>query len=61
MKHINKENIMIAIAILAGIILAHITYPKDRAVINCGIAEISPDYSAEHRAACRQARSSYNQ
>jgi len=52
-----KEYILIAMAIVTGIYLAIITYPHDRQIINCGIAEISPDFTTELREACRQARS----
>jgi hypothetical protein len=52
-----KEFILIALAVVAGIFIAVSTHPTDRQVINCGIAEISPDYTNAMKEACRKARS----
>jgi hypothetical protein len=52
-----KEFILIALAVVAGIFIAVSTHPNDRQVINCGIAEISPDYTNAMKEACRKARS----
>jgi hypothetical protein len=51
-----KEYILMAIAIAAGIYLAFVTYPDNGRVIDCGIAEISPDYTNAMKEACRKAR-----
>ncbi len=51
-----KEYILIAIAIVLGIYMAYTTYPQNTQVINCSIAEISPDYSNDMKEACRKAR-----
>jgi hypothetical protein len=53
---ITKEFILIALAIAAGVVIAIATYPADRQVINCGIAEISPDYTNAMKEACRKER-----
>ena len=55
-----KEYVLIAIAIGFAIYVAIATYPNDRRVIDCSIAEISPDFTNEMREACRQARSQYD-
>ncbi|CAB4133667.1 hypothetical protein UFOVP257_389 [uncultured Caudovirales phage] len=54
---ITREFILIALAIVAGIYIAVVTYPNNGQVINCSIAEISPDYSNAMKEACRKARS----
>ena len=51
-----KEFILIALAVVAGIFIAVSPHPNDRQVINCGIAEISPDYTNAMKEACRKAR-----
>ena len=53
---ITKEFILIALAIAAGVVIAIATYPADRQVINCGIAEISPDYTNAMKEVCRKER-----
>lgn len=53
---INKEFILVALAIVAGVFLAIATYPDNGKVIDCGIAEISPDYTTAMKEACRKAR-----
>jgi hypothetical protein len=54
---ITKEFILIAIAIAIGIYIALATYPDDQRIIDCSIAEISPDYTNAMKEACRKARS----
>jgi hypothetical protein len=34
----------------------HVMMPNDQVVVNCSIAEISPDFTTEMREACRKAR-----
>jgi hypothetical protein len=51
-----KEYILIALAIVGGICLAVVTYPHNGQVVNCSIAEISPDYTNVMKEACRKAR-----
>lgn len=53
---ITKEFILIALAVAAGIVIAIATYPKNGQVVNCGIAEISPDYTTAMKEDCRKAR-----
>lgn len=53
---INKEFILIMIAVAIGVILALAYFPNDRRVVDCSIAEISPDYSNEMKEACRKER-----
>jgi hypothetical protein len=53
---ITKEFILIALAVTAGIVIAIATYPNNGQVVNCGIAEISPDYTNAMKEACRKAR-----
>jgi len=53
---INKEFILVIVAIAIGVFLALAYFPSDRRVIDCGIAEISPDYSNEMKEACRKER-----
>ena len=51
-----KEYLLIAIAIGFAIYVAIATYPNDRRVIDCSIAEISPDYTNAMKEACRKER-----
>lgn len=57
-----RENIKIAVVIiivfLVVIPILFLILPKnaDGVWINCGISEISPDFTTEMREACRQAR-----
>lgn len=51
-----KEYLLIAIAIGFSIYVAVATFPNDRRVIDCGIAEISPDYTNAMKEACRKER-----
>jgi hypothetical protein len=53
---ITKEFILIALAVAAGIVTAVATYPNNGQVVDCGIAEISPDYTNAMKEACRKAR-----
>jgi hypothetical protein len=53
---ISKEFILAMLAIAAGVILALAYFPSDRRVIDCSIAEISPDYTNEMKEACRKER-----
>jgi len=53
---ITKEFILITLAVAAGIVIAITTYPNNGQVVNCGIAEISPDYTNAMKEACRKAR-----
>lgn len=53
---ITKEFILIGLAIAAGVVLALATYPDNGKVIDCSIAEISPDYTNAMKEACRKAR-----
>ena len=53
---INKEFILVILAVAVGTILALAYYPTDRRVIDCSIAEISPDYTNEMKEACRKER-----
>lgn len=56
-----RENVkvtLLAILVFIAFGIAFYIAPKkgDRVVINCGISEISPDFTPEMREACRQAR-----
>jgi hypothetical protein len=53
---INKEFILVIVVVIISVFLALAYFPDDRRVIDCGIAEISPDYSNEMKEACRKAR-----
>jgi hypothetical protein len=53
---INKEFILVIVVVVISVFLALAYFPNDRRVIDCGIAEISPDYSNEMKEACRKAR-----
>jgi hypothetical protein len=52
----NIEIGVIAVAIFIAIPILYFSLPKkgDVVVINCSIAEISPDFTNEMREACRQ-------
>lgn len=56
-----KDKIIIGIAVIAAIALAVIFYQNNTkgVWINCGLSEISPDFTSEMREACRQARSNH--
>jgi hypothetical protein len=56
-----RENIKLAVLVIVFLIAIPIIFlslPKkgDVIVINCGVSEISPDFTTEMREACRQAR-----
>jgi hypothetical protein len=53
---INKEFILVIIAVAIGTVLALAYFPSDRRTIDCSIAEISPDYTNEMKEDCRKAR-----
>jgi len=53
---IDKEFIFVVIAVAIGVVLALAYFPDDRRVIDCSIAEISPDYTNEMKEACRKER-----
>ena len=53
---INKEFILVILAVAIGVVLALSSFPDDRRVIDCSVAEISPDYTNEMKAACRKER-----
>jgi len=53
---INKEFILVILAVAIGVVLALSSFPDDRRVIDCSVAEISPDYTHEMKAACRKER-----
>jgi|688.fasta_scaffold1092576_3 hypothetical protein len=53
---INKEFILVIVAVAIGVFLALAYFPSDRRVIDCSIAEISPDYTNEMKEACRKER-----
>lgn len=49
--------LVISISALAGAVALSLSVPQpEYRVINCGIAEISPDFTTEMREACRRAR-----
>lgn len=56
MPVIIKEYILIAISILLAIYIGSISFPNDKRVIDCSIAEISPDYTNAMKEACRKER-----
>lgn len=53
---INKEFLLVLLTIAIAVVLAVVYFPNDRRMIDCSIAEISPDYTNEMKAACRKAR-----
>ncbi len=60
-----RETIKIAVVIIAFVISLPILFlilPKksDGVWINCGLSEISPDFTNEMREACRQLRATNN-
>lgn len=49
--------LVISISALAGAVALSLSVPQpEYRVINCGVAEISPDFTPEMREACRRAR-----
>jgi hypothetical protein len=60
-----RETIKISVVVIVFVIVApllFLTLPKksDGIWINCGLSEISPDFTTEMREACRQLRASNN-
>lgn len=51
-----KEIILITAAILVGIYIGSLSFPGNKRLIDCSIAEISPDYTNEIKEACRKER-----
>lgn len=52
-----KEIILILLFVVVGVYISIITYPEKRTVIiNCGISEISPDYTNAMKETCRKER-----
>jgi hypothetical protein len=56
-----RDKLIIGVAVIAVTAIAVIFHQiKSEGVwINCGLSEISPDFTSEMREACRQARSNY--
>jgi hypothetical protein len=56
-----KDKIIISVAVIAVIALAVTFYQNNTkgVWINCGLSEISPDFTSEMREACRQTRSNH--
>jgi hypothetical protein len=56
-----KDKIIIGVAVIAVIAIAVTFYQNSTkgVWINCGLSEISPDFTSEMREACRQARSNH--
>lgn len=54
----NIKIVVLAISVFIAFALVFYIAPKrgDVVVINCGLSEISPDFTTEMREACRQAR-----
>ena len=49
--------LIISVLALAGALALSFSIPQpEYRVINCGVAEISPDFTTEMREACRRAR-----
>jgi hypothetical protein len=55
---INKEFILVLLAVAIGVVLAVVYFPNDRRVVDCSVAEISPDYTTAMKEACRKERMS---
>ena len=60
-----RETIQVTVVVIVFLIvipLMFLTLPKksDGVWINCGISEISPDFTNEMREACRQLRATNN-
>jgi hypothetical protein len=53
---IKKDYILIAIVLATSLYIAITSFPSDRRVIDCSIAEISPDYTTAIKEACRKER-----
>jgi hypothetical protein len=53
---ITKEFILVLVAVAIAVVLALYSFPTDRRIIDCSIAEISPDYTNAMKEACRKER-----
>ena len=53
---ITKEFILVVVVIAIGVVVALATYPDNPRTIDCGVAEISPDYTNAMKEACRKER-----
>ena len=51
-----REYILIAIVLVFSIFIAYWTYPASPRVVDCSVAEISPDYTNAMKEACRKER-----
>jgi hypothetical protein len=49
-------SIAVTLFVFVGVIYISFKYRPDYVVINCSLAEISPDFSTDMREACRRAR-----
>jgi hypothetical protein len=56
-----RDKLIIGVAVIAVMAIAVIfdQIKSEGVWINCGLSEISPDFTSEMREACRQARSNY--
>lgn len=52
-----KDVLIVTVTVLLVCILLIALPKKDGVWINCGLAEISPDFTSEMRAECRRVRS----
>jgi hypothetical protein len=57
-----KSNLLVSFVIfLFALLILFFAVDQPKGVwINCGLSEISPDFTNEMRTACRQARSQYD-
>jgi hypothetical protein len=57
-----KDGLLVSFAIfLFALLILFFAVDRPKGVwINCGLSEISPDFTNEMREACRQARSQYD-
>ena len=60
MKPAHRELLIVVVCLVLGFciskIVLHYAPPSGTKIINCSIAEISPDFSAADRLRCRQMR-----
>ena len=56
MKALVLYVIVSALALIGAVVLSFSVPQPEYRVINCGVAEISPDFTPEMREACRRAR-----
>ena len=60
-RYLSSLLIVIVITIVFIIPVIFLSIPKPEGVwINCGVSEISPDFTTEMREACRQLRATNN-